>query len=369
MDLERKIELIKRQPTEEILVDGELRSLLETGEMIIAYNGWEPSGPVHLGTGLICAYKMKDLIEAGIEFKAYLATWHAWINNKFGGDMEKIKHAAKHFAHAWIACGVPEDKIKFIWPHEVYGDLEYWETVLKVAKELTIARTTRTLEIAGRKESEIKKVAELMYTPMQVADIFHFKVRLCQLGMDQRKANVVAREVGPKLGFWKPVCVHHHLLQGLEKPPVWPLPEDPTERKEILSSVKMSKSKPKTCIYIYDEPDAIRKKINTAFCPPKETDNNPIFDIAKYIIFRENISREKKSIIIERDQKYGGKLEIESIEDLEKIYLKGDLHPTDLKNSVSENLIEILAPVRDYFEKHKEAKKIKDYLLSLQITR
>lgn len=364
MDIETKLELMMRTPTEEVLLPDELRHLLEIEAHPIAYNGFEPSGPVHLGTGLICAYKMKDLIEAGIDYRVYLATWHAWINNKLGGDMELIKKAAKHFAHSWIACGVPEGKIKFIWPHEVYDDINYWNIVVNVARNMTIARATRTLEIAGRKESEVKKVAELMYTPMQVADIFHFGVRICQLGMDQRKANVVAREIGERIGFWKPVCVHHHLLQGLAPPPVWPLPEDPTEKKEVLSAIKMSKSKPETCIFIYDEPDAVRRKISGAFCPERETANNPIIDIAKHVIFRE-----KESITVARSEKYGGRLELQSFKELEKAYAAGKLHPTDLKSAIADSLVEILAPVRDYFERHKEANEIKDYLLSAKITR
>jgi len=47
-------------------------------------------------------------------------------------------------------------------------------------------------------------VSDFLYTPMQVADIFHLDVKICQLGMDQRKANVVAREIGERLGYWKP---------------------------------------------------------------------------------------------------------------------------------------------------------------------
>ena len=66
MDIERKIELICKSPTEEIVTTEDLRHLLETDEHPIAYNGWEPSGLAHLGTGVICAYKMKDFTEAGI---------------------------------------------------------------------------------------------------------------------------------------------------------------------------------------------------------------------------------------------------------------------------------------------------------------
>ncbi|MCX8202511.1 MAG: tyrosine--tRNA ligase [Candidatus Micrarchaeota archaeon] len=364
MDIETKIELIAKAPTDEIITVQALRELLETNSKPIAYNGFEPSGKVHLGTGLICSYKMKDFIQAGIKFKVYLATWHAWINDKLGGDREMIKKAALHFKHSWIALGVPEDKIEFIWPDQLYDDLDYWEIVVKVAKEMTLARGIRTLEIAGRKESEGLKLASLLYTPMQVADIFHFGVQIPQLGMDQRKANVVAMEVGEKIGFWKPVPVHHHLLQGLVKPPVWPLPADPTAKKEVLSAVKMSKSKPNTAIFIYDEPEEIRQKISKAFCPEKEVENNPLMDLAKYVIFRE-----KNEIVIERPEKFGGKIEIQSFEELKSIYSAGKLHPMDFKNAVAESLIEILQPVREYFRKNKEATETKQVIETAHITR
>ncbi len=97
MDVERKVELIKRPPTEEIITEKGLKDLLETNEHPIAYNGWEPSGKVHLETGLICAYKMKDFIDAGVKFKAYLSTWHAWLNDKLGGDRtDKISSKTVH---------------------------------------------------------------------------------------------------------------------------------------------------------------------------------------------------------------------------------------------------------------------------------
>lgn len=226
MDIETKIELICRPPTEEVLTPEDLKQLLETEEHPIAYDGWEPSGLVHLGTGNICAYKMKDFMEAGIHFKAYLSTWHAWLNNKLGGDLQLIRKAADLFRHSWIALGIPADKVEFIYSDELYDDLDYWAKTVIIAKNLSIARVTRTLEIAGRKESEARHVSDFLYTPMQVADIFHMKVKICQLGIDQRKANVVAREIGEKIGFWKPVCVHHTYLQGLMKPLSGPSPKN-----------------------------------------------------------------------------------------------------------------------------------------------
>jgi len=362
MDIEAKMELICRSPTEEVLTPKDLRNLLETEEHPIAYNGWEPSGLVHLGTGVICAYKMKDFVEAGIRYKAYLSTWHAWLNNKLGGDLELIKKAADLFKHSWIALGVPPNKVEFIYSDELYDDLEYWEKTVIIAKNLSIPRVIRTLEIAGRKKSEARHVSDYLYTPMQVADIFHMKVKICQLGIDQRKANVVARELGRRLGYWKPVCVHHSYLQGLVKPAIWPIPEE--REREILSSTKMSKSKPETCIFIYDEPEEIKKKILRAFCPEKTVEHNPILEICKFIIFRE-----KKNLNVERSSKFGGPIEFHNLQELQTSYKRGELHPQDLKNSVAHELAEILEPVRKYFKEKKEAGECLDSVRNACITR
>ena len=362
MDIETKIDLICKAPTEEVLTTEHLRQLLETEENPVAYNGWEPSGLVHLGTGVICAYKMKDFVEAGIRFKAYLSTWHAWLNNKLGGNLELIKRAADLFKHSWIALGVPEDRVEFIYSDELYDDLSYWAKTVMIAKNLTIARTRRTLEIAGRNETEAHYVSDFLYTPMQVADIFHLEVKICQLGMDQRKGNVVARELGERLGFWKPVCVHHHLLQGLDKPALWPIPEG--KEKEAVASAKMSKSKPETCVFIYDSPEQIEEKIAKAFCPEKTIEFNPILDICKYIILRE-----KETFTVNRPAKYGGTAEFHSFQELETAYNRGDLHPQDLKNSLADELAVILEPVRRYFENTREARECLDTVKNAETTR
>lgn len=362
MDIETKIELICRSPTEEVLTMEDLRHLLEIEEHPIAYNGWEPSGLVHLGTGVICAYKMKDLLEAEIRFKAYLSTWHAWLNNKLGGDLEIIRKAADLFRHSWIALGVPEDEVEYIYSDQLYDDLSYWEKTIKIAKNLTLARTRRTLEIAGRKESEANYVSDFLYTPMQVADIFHLEVKICQLGIDQRNANVVARELGDKLGFWKPVCVHHHLLQGLEKPATWPIPKG--QEREALASTKMSKSQPETCVFIYDSPQEIKSKIARTFCPKRTIEFNPVLEICNYIIFRE-----RETFIIERPQRYGGDAEYQSYLELEKAYRQGGIHPQDLKNGVAKELTAILTPVTRYFENTREARECLAAVREAKITR
>ena len=89
----------------------------------------------------------------------------------------------------------------------------------------------RSITILGRKEGESVDFAKLIYPPMQVADIFTMGVNIAHAGMDQRKAHVIARDVAGKMKVSplldangeriKPVCVHHPLLLGMKKPPIW----------------------------------------------------------------------------------------------------------------------------------------------------
>ena len=84
MDLEAKIELIRRN-TEEIVTEDELRQKLETTAHPITYCGYEPSGPLHLGH-FVTVTKLIDLEKAGCKVKVLLADLHAKLNLKGDDD-------------------------------------------------------------------------------------------------------------------------------------------------------------------------------------------------------------------------------------------------------------------------------------------
>ena len=54
-----------------------------------AYIGLEPSGKAHLGW-IILGDTIRNLLDEGVNVIILLADWHAWVNDKFGRDMEKI---------------------------------------------------------------------------------------------------------------------------------------------------------------------------------------------------------------------------------------------------------------------------------------
>ena len=231
---------------------------------------------------------------------------------------------------------------------------------MQIARNSTMQRILRTVQIMGRSESDSLQASQIIYPCMQAADIFQLKADICQLGMDQRKVNVLAREIGPKLGLWKPVVVSHHILMGLTQP-AQTKGEDKTDRTIAL---KMSKSSPDSAIFMTDTEDDIKRKIKNAWCPEKQITENPILEYNKYIIFEKF-----KSLKLERPAKFGGDLEFASYQELEKSFAEGKLHPMDLKTATAKHINELIKPIRDHFEKNAKAKKLLEEVNSFQVTR
>jgi tyrosyl-tRNA synthetase len=342
MDIEERMELVRRPPTEEVVTEQELRALLEEKRHPRHYIGLEVSGILNLGSLVVNGFKINDFIKAGMECTVFLADWHSYINNKWGGDWEKIGRVAREYYADAFTFLCPGVKIRY--GSDLYrGNDEYWRNLLRFSKEISLERDVRCLTIMGRSTKEKLDVAQYLYPPMQATDIWAMDLDLVQAGMDQRKVHMLAREVFPSLHWKKPVAVHHHILAGLQEPKTSGIDEDATTDR-IISS-KMSKSKPDSAIFIHDSPEEIGRKLGKAWCPERVVEANPVLEFTRYIIFHE-----KSSFSIERPEKYGGNATYASYAELEKDYSEGKLHPSDLKKSVSRELAEILAPLRDHFK-------------------
>jgi len=222
----------------------------------------------------------------------------------------------------------------------------------------------------GRSETDKLSAAQIMYPAMQVADIFHvMKAKVTQLGMDQRKVNMLARQVGEELGYWKPVVVSSHMLMGLGKPTSDI--EDPTDK---AIAMKMSKSVPDSAIFMTDTREDIERKIRKAYCPEGEVDENPILEYCKYIIFEAHHLKGheyflKDGFVVNRPEKFGGDVVYDSYEELEKAYASKELFPLDLKYAVVEYIDHLVEPVRSHFANDEKAKALLEEVQSFQVTR
>ena len=332
-----KLDRIMRN-TEEVVTSDELKNVLEK-QNPKAYIGFEPSGVVHLGWK-ICTNKIKDFLSCGFDFTVLLADWHAYINDKLGGDLEKIKLCGRYMQDCFAAMGIDTSKVRFVYASEYVNDARYWELVLKTAKAISVARVKRAMDIMGRGEEEAEKdLSKLFYPAMQVSDIFYLGLDVAYGGTDQRHAHMLARDVAKKIGRITPVAIHTPLLTSLQ-----------ADGRMNPIEAKMSKSKPDTMISIHDTSEVVKRKVSKAYCPEKQIEGNPVLELCRYVIFPD---LEGQSFVIERPEKFGGNLQFSTYEELKNAFAAG-LHPLDLKNATAYHVNKILEPVHAFFERHPE---------------
>ncbi len=356
MELEKRIALIQ-QVGEEIITPEDLRQLLAEKKRPVAYDGFEPSGQVHIAQGLLRAINIGKMMKAGCKFKMLVADWHAWANRKLGGNLGNIQLAGEYMIEVWKASGLSVKKVDFIWSSDLVKQPDYWKKVMAVATHSTVRRITRCSQIMGRSESEALSAAQIFYPCMQAADIFHLGADIAQLGLDQRKVNMLARELGEKLGFWKPVAVHHHMLMGLQLPETG---ESGVERKVAL---KMSKSIPDSAVFMTDSVAEVERKIGKAYCPERQVEENPVIEYCRHIIFEKG-----KKMPVERQRRFGGDVTYNSFGQLAANFKSGELHPADLKSATAASLNRLLLPVRKHFGKGKPL-RLKEEMDKLRVTR
>jgi tyrosyl-tRNA synthetase len=313
----KKIDRLIRN-VEEVVTVEELERLIETKTKPKVYVGYEPSGKIHLGH-VITVNKLLDMQTEGFEVTVLLADLHAYLNQK--GTLEEVRELASYNERCFKALGLISAKYVFGSGFEL--EEEYTLNVLRLARESTLNRAKRSMDEISR-SAQNPMVSQMIYPLMQAIDIATLGIDLAVGGMDQRKIHMLARDTLPKLGFNSPVCIHTPILIGLD-------------------GEKMSSSKGN---YIsIDEPkEVVEGKIKSAYCPLK-VEKNPILSLYKYLIF-PTLERAKKELLIERPRKYGGDIFYKSYEELERNFIKKEIHPMDLKNCAANYLNELLKNVR-----------------------
>ncbi len=378
---------------EEVIGGENLEKLLTNKKEVIAYDGFEPSGRMHIAQGLLRAHNVNKFVESGVKFKFWVADWFALMNLKLGGDLNRIQKAGKLMIETWKACGMKLDAvdfqgnpmIEFIWSSEEINSRsdEYWKWVLDIGTKFSLNRIKKCTQIMGRKEEadnaelllelngEINKLfvdiegepythrahprkthilgllkqltqsapqelaaSQIFYPVMQCADVFFLKCDICSLGMDQRKVNALALEYCDKIKRKnKPIVVSHHMIMGLD------------------GSDKMSKSNPDNTVFMDDTESDVKRKITKAFCEPGNVDKNPLLDWAKHIVFPL-----VGFVCIPANEKYNEpEMTFTTSDDLVKAFASGQVQPKGLKDGMCTHINKLLEPVRAHFVTNKEA--------------
>jgi len=343
LDILEKVDLIEKPPTEEVVTHDELIELFKTNSSPKHYIGLEISGFLHLGSLISTGFKINDFIKAGVKCTVFLADWHTVMNDKLGGDWDVITKVSKYYQDAFkLVC--PD--VEIVLGSKLYEEkTEYWSELVKFTKHMSLARTMRTLTIMGRSEDDKKiDIAKLLYPAMQAVDIHFLDVDIAHAGMDQRKIHMLVREIFPKMKWKVPVAVHHKLLPGLS---------ESGDVKYGGELTKMSKSDPNSGIFIHNSDDEIKKKISKAWCEEANTQNNPLLEIARTIIFHEF-----NEMNVERPEKFGGNISYTDYNQLETDFAEKKLHPGDLKQTVGSYLVKIISPIREKLNLSEELHEI-----------
>lgn len=346
LSLDERFDLV-RAVGEEIIQEDELKKLLAAKVHPVCYDGFEPSGRMHIAQGLMKAINVNRLTKAGCVFKFWVADWFAMLNNKMGGDLKKIRVVGQYMIEVWKAAGMNMDNVEFLWASEEINKRpeEYWSRVMDIAMRNSLTRVRRCCTIMGRTDGDEMTAAQIFYPVMQAADIFFLKADICQLGMDQRRVNMLAREYcdAAKIRY-KPVVVSHHMLAGLKE-----------------GQEKMSKSDPDSAIFMEDTVEDVRRKIRSAYCPPNVVKSNPCLEYVRYIVFGM-----QDSWTVPR--KHGEPVTFNSPDEVEKAYESGELHPGDLKPALTEAINSYLDPIRKHFSTGP-AKELLKRVRGFKITR
>ncbi|KAJ7944925.1 Tyrosine--tRNA ligase [Quillaja saponaria] len=76
LTLEEKYQIV-RSVGEECIQEDELRNLLEKKPEPVCYDGFEPSGRMHIAQGVMKAISVNKLTSAGCKVKIWIADWFA----------------------------------------------------------------------------------------------------------------------------------------------------------------------------------------------------------------------------------------------------------------------------------------------------
>ncbi len=334
LSADKKLELVKRNLVE-IIGEEELENLITAKKKPVVYWGTAPTGRPHVGY-FLPGLKIADLLNAGFKVKILLADLHAALDNV---PWEVLEH--RYFYYKGIiplmisAMGGDVKNLEFVKGSDFQLEKDYVLDLMKLTSFTSFRDAKKAAaEVVKNIEGESAKLSGFIYPLMQSLDEEYLGCNAQLGGLDQRKIMVLARQNLPKLNYDARIELMNPIIPG-------------------LIGKKMSSSDEKGKIDLIDYPETIMKKLRGAEMVAKDPDNG-VMAFLKYVIMTVKKDKGEK-FVIERPVKYGGNLEYEIYSDLEKDYVKGDIHPLDLKNAVAKEIIELLKPIE---KKRKQLEKL-----------
>jgi len=325
MNARDRTDLITRY-TEETVTEEEIETLLEEREDPHAYIGYAPTGEMHIGH-FTTMRKLADFVAAGLEVTVLVADLHAHLDDE-KSPFELLEARSTYYEEAIRgmieAAGGDPDDVEFVRGTDYQLEEPYTLELYRLIADTTISRAKRAGSEVVR-QSDNPKLGGLVYTLMQSLDVVALDADIAYGGIDQRGIYMLSRELFDD--DEKPACVFAPLLSG-------------------LTGGKMSASDATSKVNLTDSPDQVDEKIQGAYCPQGEVEDNGVLEYLEYLVFP--VFDERGEVLtVERPEEYGGNLVYETYDELETDYVSGELHPADLKPGAAAAISEVIDPVRE----------------------
>lgn len=340
------MDLITRN-TEEIIGLEEIEQIVKSSQLKV-YWGTAPTGRIHIGY-FIPLLKICDLVNAGCSVKILIADLHA-ILDSLKSDPSIIKFRNIYYIEMikllLEILGITDNNnIEFVLGSSYQLSKEYTMDVYRAHSFVTIKNALHAgTEVV--KQTTNPTLNSLKYPTLQALDEQYLKVDVQLGGIDQRKIFMHSRSILPKLSYKKRSYIMTPMLGALSKVKI-----DPSKNKMSASDTNK--------IDFLDSNKQIKKKINSSYCVEGQIDGSMLFDLLDKIIFRI-LQIQNKPFVVTRPEKYGGIVKYESYNALCTDYCNKQLHPGDLKNSISTFLIKLFEPIGQKFNQMEYCELLKN---------
>jgi tryptophanyl-tRNA synthetase len=249
----------------------------------VLYTGRGPSGPVHLGhlVPWIFTKYLQDAFNAKLYFQ--MTDDEKFLIHPDFTVERSISYTYENTLDL-IAVGFDQKKTAVISNIRHIGAL--YDLAIKVAKHVTLSTAKAVFGFEDSSNIGILFFPAIQAVPcfLESALIGEKVPCLIPAAIDQDPYWRVARDVAPKLSYYKPAQIHCKFLSGLVS--------------GLGKGRKMSASMPETCIFTVDPPEEAEKKIWNAFTGGRPTEKEQRVHGGKpsicmiyeyfYYIFEEN---------------------------------------------------------------------------------
>jgi len=225
----------------------------EASEKFFLYTGRGPSGHTHLGhlVPWLLTQHLQEKFDAELYFQ--LTDDEKFLNNPDLALDDTLNYTYEN-ALDIIACGF-DPKKTFI-----FSDMEYSKTLyniaIKVAKHITFSTVKSVFGFKNSTNIGMTFFPAIQAAPCFLPSVLKGKNIPCLIpaAIDQDPYwRGIARDIAPRLGFYKPAQIHSKFLPGLGK------------------GGKMSASEPETAIFTVDSQNVVHRKIMKSFTGGKAT--------------------------------------------------------------------------------------------------